>query len=386
MPEWWEKRSVTSRLYYEDGYLRSAEAEVVGVTDDGIILDRTVFYPEGGGQPGDRGTFGKWRIVNTVKGDDGDPVHVIEGEKPWVGERGMLSLDWNHRYFYMTEHSAQHLVSALLFSNHGIGTVAVHQGELYFTIETDSSAIDERTLLAVEDEANAAIRESHRIEQREMSHADAEALGMRRSIKVDGRVKVVFIEGLDAVACGGVHLASTGEIKEIQFCGSEKIRGHVRTIWKCGDLSVEYRRINRRLVAAAASMLSAEPESIPEAIERLEGDIASLKRSLKDTERHLAAAEFRSASKEAGEGVPLVFRTETDVQAFECIFDGDGEVPAAFIVDGNGHFMFHGTKEGFDALKSGLSLRGGGRGMLYRGSLTGDIGSALKEAKELLNG
>ena len=224
---------MTDKLYYIDGYLRETEATVVSVTEKGIILNRTVFYPEGGGQPGDRGWFGTFHIIDTQKDEDGNPLHIIKGDKPSVGEKAVLRLDWDHRFFYMKEHSAQHLVSALLFSKHGIGTVAVHQGEDFFSVETDKDDIPEEVLLCTEDEANEAIRENHGIEQREMSHEEAEALGMRRSIKMEGNVKVVFIEDLDAVACGGVHLHSTGEIGELQYYGSERIRGHVRTMWKC---------------------------------------------------------------------------------------------------------------------------------------------------------
>ena len=123
--------AMTEKLYYENPYLEELEAEVVAVSGSALILDKTIFYPEGGGQPGDCGLFGDIPIATTEKGDDGTPHHIIaEGFlPPPVGTRAKLHLDWEHRYFYMREHSAQHLVSALLFSMHGIGTVAVHQGE-----------------------------------------------------------------------------------------------------------------------------------------------------------------------------------------------------------------------------------------------------------------
>ncbi len=373
---------MTDKLYYEDGYLSSVIARVVDVRKSGIILDRTVFYPEGGGQPGDRGSFGPYRIVDTVKDEDGNPLHIIEGDKPPVGFEAELSLDWEHRLFYMTEHSAQHLVSALLFSNHHIGTVAVHQGESFFTIETNIGEIEESILLETEAEANAAIRENHSIVQREMSHEEAENLGMRRSIKVEGRVKVVFIDGIDAVACGGVHLKSTGEIGEIQYVGSEKIRGHVRTIWKCGKLSVDYRHRNRAIVQYLSSLLSSDSDNLIQSAERLVDDNAELRRTVRNLERKIAVFEIE---KHKCSNSPIVFSSDVDIVAFEDVFDEDDSI-VAFVVDGNGRFMFHGTKEGFDSLKSGLSIKGGGRGMLYRGSVSGNIDTVLEEARKLLNG
>ena len=368
------------KLYYIDGYLREAEAKVVTVKENGIILDRTIFYPEGGGQPGDRGTFDNYKIIDTVKDEEGNSLHIIEGDKPEIGHVGMLHLDWTHRVFYMTEHSAQHLVSSILFK-HGIGTVAVHQGERFFTIETDHGEIDEEVLLAVENEANAAIRKNHEIKQCEMSHEEAEALGMRRSIKVSGRVKVVFIESLDAVACGGVHLKSTGEIGEIQYCGAEKIRGHVRTIWKCGTLSVSYRRENKAIVDSASSLLSAEPEMIIPALKKLKEDESELRRELKLSRKKIAQLEIRVHGTE----VPIIFRSDVDSASFEDAFDESDE-RTAFIVDGDGRFMFHGTKDCFDILKEKLQLRGGGRGKLYRGSVEGDADVVLDNIRSLLNG
>ena len=381
MQGWLGKRNVEDKLYYKDGYLKEAEAKVAEVRDNGVILDRTVFYPEGGGQPGDRGSFGDFIIADTVKDEEGNSLHIIEGAKPLVGYSNTLRLDWEHRLFYMKEHSAQHLVSALLF-RHGIGTVAVHQGERFFTIETDKSDIGNDVLLCAEDEANQAIRENHRIFQREMTHEEAEALGMRRSIKVSGRVKVVFIDDLDAVACGGVHLRSTGEIGEIQYCGSEKIRGHVRTIWKCSSLSVAYRRENKAIVDAVSASLSAEPEMIVSALDRLKEELGSLRHDLKAAEKAVAKLEIKThMNKEQ----TVVFLSSVESASFLDAFDENDGI-TAFIVDGEGRFMFHGTKDCFDVLKDKFQLRGGGRGMLYRGSVQGDINTVLRGVGSLLNG
>ncbi|MBO8435425.1 MAG: alanyl-tRNA editing protein [Spirochaetes bacterium] len=370
---------MTDKLYCRDGYLQSIEAEVIASDSNGIVLDRTIFYPEGGGQPGDRGFFGKWQIIDTQKNSEGDPLHIINGDKPAVGTKALLTLDWEHRYFYMTEHSAQHLISALLFK-HGIGTVAVHQGERFFTVETDKEDIDASILLSVEEEAGEAIRSSLAITQREMSHEEAEALGMRRSIKVEGDVKVVFIDSLDAVACGGVHLRSTKEIKEIQYCGFERIRSHVRTIWKCGDTSIQYRRQNKAIVSSLCAMLSAEDDSVIESVERLIAEVGEVRHELKNAERKIAEMELEKHS-----GKAAIFRTSVPVSSFDgVIVENDGSV--AFIIDDDGRFMFHGTKDDFDALKTELPLKGGGRGSIYRGAVSGDIASILGIAEVLLNG
>ena len=144
---------MTDLLYYKDPYLKETEATVVEIRNGMVVFDKTIFYPECGGQPGDRGSFGKWVISDTRKDKDGTPLHVIEGELPPLGTTETLSLDWDHRYFYMKEHTAQHLLSSLLYHMYSIGTVAVHQGEEILTIETDRSDIDEDVLLSVEERA-----------------------------------------------------------------------------------------------------------------------------------------------------------------------------------------------------------------------------------------
>ena len=198
----------TDKLYYREPYTKEIEASVTAVTDKGFLLDRSIFYPECGGQRGDSGYFGSIRIVTTVKDGEGNPLHVTDGPLPSVGDRAVLRLDWDERFFGMQEHTAQHLLSSVLHNSYGIGTVAVHHGTDEITIETDRSCIAHDTLLSVEEEAWRLIGENRKVWIEDMSREKAESLNLRRTIKVDDAVvKVVFIEGQDAVPCGGVHLS-----------------------------------------------------------------------------------------------------------------------------------------------------------------------------------
>ncbi|MBO7348595.1 MAG: alanyl-tRNA editing protein, partial [Spirochaetales bacterium] len=220
------------KLYYADPYRKSITCTVNTVvhTDKAteVTTDRTIFYPESGGQSGDCGKLGPYTVLDTRKGDDGDSVLILAPDTPVKqGDSLELVLDWDHRYLFMVVHTAQHLLSGLLYSMFDIGTVAVHQGADYLTIETDKAEIPLATVDELVLAANEKIRENHKIIYREMSHSDAEALGLRRSIKVEGDVRIVEIEGVDRIACGGVHVASTGEIGIIYSMGHEQIRGHV---------------------------------------------------------------------------------------------------------------------------------------------------------------
>lgn len=369
---------MTELLYYQDPYMKECDAVIEAIDGNRVWLNRTVFYPECGGQPGDRGMIGNAHVLDTVKDDDGNPVHIVESACGLeAGMECRIRLDWDHRHEYMVKHTAQHMISATLFHSAGIGTVAVHLGENAITIETDRKDIDEAVLLEIEDIANSHIRMNRAVHRKEMSHAEAEGLGMRRSIKVDGDVMVVFIEGLDAVACGGVHVSGTSEIKEVTYVGKESIRGHVRTIWAVGDDSVSYRRMNKSIVGKASSLLSAESDGIIDSICRLRDESQSLRRRVKELERDLARIEIREHSSSP------VFRTTLPIEAFQDDSSNDGS--EHFIISGSGRFLYVGCRERFLCLKERLGLKGGGRDAMFSGAYPSDPDSLEREAKEFFD-
>lgn len=374
---------MTDLLYYTDAYCKSVEATVTAVKKNGFVLDKTIFYPECGGQPGDKGTFGPYVVKDTQKEEDGIPLHIVEGnDLPAIGDTYFLTLDWNHRYQYMKEHTAQHLLSATMFHDFEIGTVAVHQGEEILTIETDRMDIPEETLLRIEEHANAHINRNLKVWQSEMSHEEAEKLGMRRSIKVDGDVKVVFIEDLDAVACGGVHISSTGEIGSVVYRGKEMIRGHVRTIWSCSEAAVSYHRTNEKAVKECMKLLSTDAHGMAGEIERLKNELLETKRELKEAKKILAEAEFQ---KKAGESSVVIFSTPLSA---EDMLDAAVSVPGrqVFIAEEGEKkgFLYYGNKETFNAIKASGFVRGGGRDVIFRGTYSSSLEELLSLVKTTL--
>ena len=371
------------KLFYEDPYLKEAEARVCRIDGNKVYFDQSIFYPEGGGQPGDRGTFNGYRILDTEK--DGDDVaHIIEStEGLREGESGILSLDWEHRYAFMKRHSAQHLLSSILFKKLGVGTLAVHLAQEHITIELDRSSLDLAELMAVEDEASRLVRKALRIEQRDMMRSDAEALHMRRSIKVgDPAVKVVFIEGQDAVACGGVHVSSTAEIGEISYYESEMIRGHIRTVWKVDDEAVRSRRDNLQIVKEASRMLSSPTHEIVGAIASRVDEIEALRREIRALHSTLASAEAEKIESSS------VHMTELGLDELRSILTKrDGICDVLIVRCGEKkEFLFLGNDEHFKELKNVLSLRGGGRGGVYQGSYTSEPELLFSSAKGVIDG
>lgn len=353
---------MTRKLYYEDGYLKKVVAKVERIDGNEVFFDRTIFYPEGGGQPGDRGTFGSWKIEDTIK-RNGDVAHVfssVEGLAP--GLEAELVLDWNHRYRFMKCHSAQHLLSAILFHEKDAGTVAVHFGEDAITIELGNKVLSDEELLEVEDSACAAVRRGLSISQRTVLREEAEALHMRRSIKVDSpEVMLVSIDNLDVVACGGVHVKDTSEIGEIAYCGRETIRGHERLVWKVSDQAVNKRRKDSRIAHSVSVLLSSPEDRI---VETLEAKLSGLEDLRRENRRLCSLLAQKEAETISGGYHETSLALDDFAPALEKL-----ALSNVFIlrVAERPEFLYYGTPAGFDEIKKAISVKGGGRPPLFRG-------------------
>jgi len=218
----------TALLFRDDAYLPATEATVVGINDRrGIILDRTVFYATGGGQPGDSGRLERTggpaiSISTTVYGDDkGDVVHVPAETEPLPaeGETVRAALDWERRYRHMRIHTGLHLLSVVLPFPVTGGSIGAEEGRLDFDLEGGEVPAKE----AIEERLNALIAADHPVSQEWIS--DDELLanpGLVKTMKVKppmgtGRVRLVRIGDVDLQPCGGTHVRSTAEIGRLMI-------------------------------------------------------------------------------------------------------------------------------------------------------------------------
>ena len=214
--------SETAELFREDSYLRAAEATVVAVTDGGVVLDRTVFYPTAGGQPGDRGTLeteaGALAVVETIY-RDGQLVHLLAAgaTPPALGATARAVLDWDHRHRLMRVHSCLHLLCAAVAEPVTGGQIATDKGRLDFAIAGEVPTKETLT-----ERLNAWIDADRSIAHRWI---EADALDRNPDLvrtmsvappRTSGRVRLVEIEGIDLQACGGTHVAQTGEIGTVE--------------------------------------------------------------------------------------------------------------------------------------------------------------------------
>lgn len=229
----------TELLYYTDAYLRECEAEVVRTDPQGIVLDRTVFYPTGGGQPGDTGLLrfsggSEVRIVDTRKGAQAAEVlHLPAAGDPLpkAGERVLVALDWSRRYQHMRVHTCLHLLSAVIPAGVTGGAVRHDSGRLDFDLAEVRLDRDE-----VKTRLNALIADGHAVTPKWISDEELDnrpELVKTMSVKPPrglGQVRLLEIDGVDLQACGGTHVVNTGEIGGVAMVKIENKGSHNRRV------------------------------------------------------------------------------------------------------------------------------------------------------------
>jgi misacylated tRNA(Ala) deacylase len=214
--------AATEALFRGDAYLRGCSARVVEVTPDGVVLDRTVFYPLGGGQPGDTGMLRtaqglEARVVDTRKGEAGRILHVLapDAARPPVGALVEASLDWDRRHAHMRMHTCLHLLGSVLHFGVTGGQIAADKGRLDF--DTQEEIDRDRVSAAV----NALIVANHPVRSQWITDEELDQQPeLVRTMSVQpprgaGRIRLLEIPGVDLQPCGGTHVAVTGEIGPI---------------------------------------------------------------------------------------------------------------------------------------------------------------------------
>ncbi|OZG72547.1 Ala-tRNA(Pro) hydrolase [Hahella sp. CCB-MM4] len=229
---------MTLELFREDGYLREGEATIVAVTEQGVELDRTIFYPLGGGQPGDTGYLTgqngqQYRVADTRKDrDSGQHIHFLESVDGLnKGDRVSMTLDWDKRHVHMRVHTCLHLLCSLIDAPVTGGNISGNKGRLDFDLP---EAPDKESLT---EQLNQLIQAQHPVSMRWITDEELDAQPeLVRTLSVQpprgtGRVRLIHVDAVDLQPCGGTHVANTGEIGHVQVTKIEnKGKGNRRII------------------------------------------------------------------------------------------------------------------------------------------------------------
>jgi alanyl-tRNA synthetase len=274
---------MTERLYYLDPYLKEFTARVVRTTDQGVVLDRTAFFPTGGGQPCDLGTLNGVEVTDVVESGD-DVIHAVA--KPLEGEvRGMI--DWERRRDHMQQHHGQHLLSEAFVRVASAQTSSFHLGrqECSIDLERPVTPLD---VERAETLANMIVFEGRPVQIGYFSADEAKKLPLRKPAPAEERLRIVQVQDFDCQACCGTHPRSSAEVGVIMVTGVEKQKGTTRVSFVCGFRALAEARGNGRVLASLRSKLSAGREEIEKAVDRVQSDFAEARKALGAAERKLA--------------------------------------------------------------------------------------------------
>ncbi len=301
----------TQYLYYHDAYLRTFTGRIVGRRQvDGqptVALDRTAFYPTGGGQPHDTGTL-NGVAVTAVFVEEGVVWHVLEADLPDEVVTGVL--DWPRRFDHMQQHSGQHILSQAFVVRCHAETVAFHLGAEISTIDLNRTDLDANALAAAEEVANAVIEEARPVRAAFVTQEELARLPLRKPPKVTEAIRVVEVEGFDWSACGGTHVANSAQIGLIKIVGTERRGAELRVSFLCGRRArKDYGRL-QALASGLAARFTCSQDEVPAAVERLAREQQAGRKALEELEKQWAEATAAAwwAESAAADGRRIIAR------------------------------------------------------------------------------
>lgn len=310
---------MTERLYCADSYCTRFSATVVErltwAGHPAVVLDRSAFYPESGGQPADRGRLDEVAVLDVaVRERDGAVVHILECALPEASVEIEGELDWLCRFDHMQQHTGQHILSAAFEQVLDADTVGFHLGAELSTVDIHVAHLDPAVVESVEELANQVIWKDCPVGARFVEPDELAALPLRRPPAVGGPVRVVEIAGLatpsdllrpcsgqsfDVNPCGGTHVARTGEIGLIKVIRLDRRASETRVEFLCGGRALRDYRAKNAMVNQLAGALTVGYWELDQAVERLQGEAKQLRQDLRRARMQLVSAQAAELAEAA---------------------------------------------------------------------------------------
>lgn len=373
-------KKLTEKLFYEDSYIETFQAAVLECYPKGegycVVLDKTAFFPEGGGQYADTGTLENIRITD-VQEKDGIIYHMAEEAlEPKTCVTGHI--DWQERFMKMQQHTGEHIVSGLVHARFGYNNVGFHLGSTDCTMDYDGE-ITREELLEIELKANEALVQNLDVEVTYPSKDELEDLEYRSKIEIEGQVRIVTVPGYDVCACCAPHVKRTGEIGMIKLTGVQRYKGGVRVTMLCGFRALaDY---NRKLQAAReiSAALCAKEDETAGAVAHLQEECTELKLTIGRLQREVLA--YKAKEVPDGEAAVCLFEQDLDGEAprllMNLILDAGHLLCAVFFGGKDGNYRYVIGSKSLDLramvreLNETFNGRGGGKPEMVQGSLWG---------------
>ena len=367
---------MTEKLYYTDPFLQTFTATVTSCVQEKkvwiVTLDRTAFYPEGGGQPADHGVLGSASVTDTRE-RDGEVIHFCD--KPLTtGETVEGSVDFTRRFDFMQQHSGEHIVSGILCEKFHCDNVGFHIGHELVTIDFNTELSTEDVEM-VEKLANQYIWEDHPIQIDYPSSTELENLEYRSKKALTGQVRIVTWPEADCCACCGTHMRTSGQIGIVKLISCQKFRDGVRIEMVAGNRALRWINTVAAQNTKVSQLLSAKPDATAAAVERLQKELYTLRGRVAELEERDFA---RLADEYAGKGSVLLFQGPMAADSLRklcgVVQEKCGGRCAVFAGE-NGAYQYSISQPGGDLrsfvkeLNAELQGRGGGKPEFVQGSI-----------------
>ena len=370
---------MTEKLYDKDSHLKEFTGTVLSCKKTGekyaVTLNRTAFFPEGGGQQSDRGYIGD-AYISDVQIKNGEILHFAD--KPLsVGQAYDCKLDFDFRFRNMQNHSGEHIISGIVHRLYGFNNVGFHLGA-EMTMDFDGE-LTRRQLDEIEDLANKAVYENLPVKAYYPTDEELKSLDYRSKLDLKEDVRIVEIKGVDVCACCAPHVKATGEIGIIKILDFEKYKGGVRLIVKCGADALRDYREKYKNVLEISNLLSAKQFEVSVAVVRLNEQLSAEKEAAAALKKRLIAEKAAGFAPDTDK--TAVFENGLDIKELQLLADAlckkAGGIRGAFSgADGAFSFAICGEEtalgEFFAKFKAAFNTRGGGRNGIRQGTVCAD--------------
>ena len=370
---------MTEKLYDKDSHLKEFTGTVLSCKKTGekyaVTLNRTAFFPEGGGQQSDRGYIGD-AYISDVQIKNGEILHFAD--KPLsVGQAYDCKLDFDFRFRNMQNHSGEHIISGIVHRLYGFNNVGFHLGA-EMTMDFDGE-LTRRQLDEIEDLANKAVYENLPVKAYYPTDEELKSLDYRSKLDLKEDVRIVEIKGVDVCACCAPHVKATGEIGIIKILDFEKYKGGVRLLVKCGADALRDYREKYKNVLEISNLLSAKQFEVSVAVVRLNEQLSAEKAAAAALKKRLIAEKAAGFAPDTDK--TAVFENGLDIKELQLLADAlckkAGGIRGAFSgADGAFSFAICGEEtalgEFFAKFKAAFNTRGGGRNGIRQGTVCAD--------------
>ena len=372
----------TVRLYDTDAYKTEFEAEVLACEEVEtkekkvyqVWLDQTLFFPEEGGQSPDMGSINGVEVLD-VQIRDEVITHTLAAPLA-VGATVKGSVDWQHRFYNMQQHSGEHIFSGIVHNMFGYDNVGFHLSDSVVTMDFNG-VITAEDIEKIETEVNQAIIENIPVEVSYPTKEELKVLEYRSKIEIEGQVRIVTIPGYDVCACCAPHVRRTGEIGMLKVMNVQSYKGGVRISILCGFRALEAFRQKADIITELMAQFSTNQEALVENVTKLKNTNQTMKNQLASAKQELM--EYKVAAIPEDSENAILFESDLDTPVVRNVVNGLVEkftgICAVFVGNDESGYQFIIGSKNKDcrqiaaALREKLSARGGGSDKMIQGSI-----------------